>query len=68
MPSERNASLDDRMTTLIDGKAIAQQVRAVVRVEIAAWVAQGHEPPGLATVLVALRDPGRVVNAIGAER
>ena len=38
--------------TLIDGKAIAQQVRAEVREEIAAWVAQGHEPPGLATVLV----------------
>jgi methylenetetrahydrofolate dehydrogenase (NADP+) / methenyltetrahydrofolate cyclohydrolase len=40
------------MTTLIDGKAIAQQVRNEVREEIAAWVAQGHEPPGLATVLV----------------
>jgi methylenetetrahydrofolate dehydrogenase (NADP+)/methenyltetrahydrofolate cyclohydrolase len=38
--------------TLIDGKAIAQLVRAEVRDEVAAWVAQGHEPPGLATVLV----------------
>jgi methylenetetrahydrofolate dehydrogenase (NADP+) / methenyltetrahydrofolate cyclohydrolase len=38
--------------TLIDGKAIAQQVRAEVREEVAAWVAAGHEPPGLATVLV----------------
>jgi methylenetetrahydrofolate dehydrogenase (NADP+)/methenyltetrahydrofolate cyclohydrolase len=38
--------------TLIDGKAIAQQVRAEVRGGVAAWVAQGHEPPGLATVLV----------------
>ena len=38
--------------TLIDGKAIAQQVRAEVRDEVAAWVAAGHEPPGLATVLV----------------
>ena len=47
----RNASLDRRMT-LIDGKAIAQQVRAEVREEVAAWVAAGHEPPGLATVLV----------------
>jgi methylenetetrahydrofolate dehydrogenase (NADP+)/methenyltetrahydrofolate cyclohydrolase len=38
--------------TLIDGKAIAQQVRAEVRDGVAAWVEQGHEPPGLATVLV----------------
>jgi methylenetetrahydrofolate dehydrogenase (NADP+) / methenyltetrahydrofolate cyclohydrolase len=38
--------------TLIDGKAIAQQVRAEVREEVAAWVAAGHQPPGLATVLV----------------
>src|SRR3954467_2610258 len=40
------------MTTLIDGKAIAQLVRDEVRDEVAAWVADGHEPPGLATVLV----------------
>jgi methylenetetrahydrofolate dehydrogenase (NADP+)/methenyltetrahydrofolate cyclohydrolase len=40
------------MTTLIDGKAIAQQVRAEVGEEIAAWVAEGREAPGLATVLV----------------
>ena len=38
--------------TLIDGKAIAQQVRAEVREEVAAWVAAGNTPPGLATVLV----------------
>ncbi|WP_028064198.1 bifunctional methylenetetrahydrofolate dehydrogenase/methenyltetrahydrofolate cyclohydrolase FolD [Solirubrobacter soli] len=38
--------------TLIDGKAIAQQVRNEVRDEVTAWVAAGHEPPGLATVLV----------------
>jgi methylenetetrahydrofolate dehydrogenase (NADP+)/methenyltetrahydrofolate cyclohydrolase len=38
--------------TPIDGKATAQQVRAEVRDAVAAWVAQGHEPPGLATVLV----------------
>jgi methylenetetrahydrofolate dehydrogenase (NADP+)/methenyltetrahydrofolate cyclohydrolase len=40
------------MTTLIDGKAIAQDVRNEIRDEVAAWVADGHEPPGLATVLV----------------
>src|SRR5215207_7045695 len=38
--------------TLIDGKAIAQQVRAEVREEVAAWVAGGNNAPGLATVLV----------------
>jgi methylenetetrahydrofolate dehydrogenase (NADP+) / methenyltetrahydrofolate cyclohydrolase len=38
--------------TIIDGKAIAQQVRAEVREDVAAWVADGHEAPGLATILV----------------
>ena len=38
--------------TLIDGKAIAQQVRAEVRTEVEAWTAAGHRPPGLATILV----------------
>ena len=37
---------------LIDGKAIAQEVRAEVKRELADWVAEGHEAPGLATVLV----------------
>jgi methylenetetrahydrofolate dehydrogenase (NADP+) / methenyltetrahydrofolate cyclohydrolase len=37
---------------IIDGRAVAQQVRAEVAGEVAAWVAEGHEPPGLATVLV----------------
>src|SRR3954464_11696854 len=42
-----STSLRRRMT-LIDGKAIAQQVRDEVREEVAAWVAEGHDPPGLA--------------------
>ena len=37
---------------IIDGKAIAEQVRKEVADEVAAWVAAGNEPPGLATVLV----------------
>jgi methylenetetrahydrofolate dehydrogenase (NADP+)/methenyltetrahydrofolate cyclohydrolase len=45
---------------LIDGKAIAQDVRAEVRAEVQAWVAAGHEPPGLATVLVG-DDPGSAI-------
>jgi len=40
------------MADIIDGKAIAQEVRAEVRDEVAEWVAEGHEAPGLATVLV----------------
>src|SRR5829696_122787 len=40
------------MAELIDGKAIAQQVRDEVREGVAAWVAEGHEPPWLATILV----------------
>jgi methylenetetrahydrofolate dehydrogenase (NADP+)/methenyltetrahydrofolate cyclohydrolase len=38
--------------TVIDGSAIAAQVRAEVAAEVGAWVAAGHRPPGLATVLV----------------
>jgi methylenetetrahydrofolate dehydrogenase (NADP+) / methenyltetrahydrofolate cyclohydrolase len=37
---------------LIDGRAIAAEVRAEVKRAVADWVAEGHEPPGLATVLV----------------
>src|SRR3954449_9312229 len=48
------------MTTLIDGKAIAQDVRNEIRDQVAAWVADGHEPPGLATVLVG-DDPASTV-------
>lgn len=45
---------------LIDGKAIAQQVRAEVAAEVEAWVAQGNPKPGLATVLVG-DDPASAV-------
>ena len=37
---------------IIDGKAIAEEVRREVAADVAAWVAAGNEPPGLATVLV----------------
>ncbi len=53
--------------TLIDGKAIAQQVRNEVREEVAAWGAAGHEPPGLATVLVG-EDPASAVNVGGKQK
>ena len=41
--SARNASLPARMT-LIDGKAIAQEVRNEIRDEVAEWVAAGTRP------------------------
>jgi methylenetetrahydrofolate dehydrogenase (NADP+)/methenyltetrahydrofolate cyclohydrolase len=52
---------------LIDGKAIAQQVRDEVREEVAAWVAAGHEPPGLATVLVG-DDPASAIYVGGKQK
>jgi methylenetetrahydrofolate dehydrogenase (NADP+)/methenyltetrahydrofolate cyclohydrolase len=52
---------------IIDGKAIAQEVRAEVRDEVAAWTAEGHEAPGLATVLVG-DDPASAVYVGGKQR
>ena len=46
--------------TLIDGKAIAQQVRTELRNEIESWVSGGGRRPGLATVLVG-DDPASAV-------
>ena len=37
---------------LIDGKAIAAEVREIVKTQVAERVAAGHRPPGLAVVLV----------------
>jgi methylenetetrahydrofolate dehydrogenase (NADP+) / methenyltetrahydrofolate cyclohydrolase len=53
--------------TLIDGKAIAQQVRAEVRTEIEAWVAGGGPRPGLATILVG-DDPASAVYVGGKQK
>jgi methylenetetrahydrofolate dehydrogenase (NADP+)/methenyltetrahydrofolate cyclohydrolase len=53
--------------TLIDGKAIAQQVRAEVREEVAAWVAAGNPAPGLATVLVG-EDPASAIYVGGKQK
>jgi methylenetetrahydrofolate dehydrogenase (NADP+)/methenyltetrahydrofolate cyclohydrolase len=52
---------------IIDGKAIAQQVRAEVADEVAAWVRAGHDAPGLATVLVG-DDPASAVYIGGKQR
>ncbi|HEX5145536.1 MAG TPA: bifunctional methylenetetrahydrofolate dehydrogenase/methenyltetrahydrofolate cyclohydrolase FolD [Conexibacter sp.] len=55
------------MAGLIDGRAIAAQVRAEVRDDVAAWVAQGGRQPGLATVLVG-DDPASAVYVGGKQR
>jgi methylenetetrahydrofolate dehydrogenase (NADP+)/methenyltetrahydrofolate cyclohydrolase len=55
------------MAELIDGKAIAQQVRAEVRDNVAAWVAAGHDAPGLATVLVG-DDPASAIYISGKQK
>jgi len=52
---------------VIDGKAIAAEVRAEVAREVAAWVAAGNEPPGLATVLVG-DDPASAVYVGGKQK
>jgi methylenetetrahydrofolate dehydrogenase (NADP+) / methenyltetrahydrofolate cyclohydrolase len=52
---------------IIDGKAIAARVRAEVAAEVADWVAAGHQPPGLATVLVG-EDPASAVYVGGKQR
>jgi methylenetetrahydrofolate dehydrogenase (NADP+) / methenyltetrahydrofolate cyclohydrolase len=53
--------------TVIDGKAIAQAVRAQVKAEVAEWVAAGNRAPGLATVLVG-DDPASAVYIGGKQR
>lgn len=53
--------------TLIDGKAIAQQVREQVAQEVAAFTAAGGTTPGLATVLVG-EDPASAVYIAGKRR
>jgi methylenetetrahydrofolate dehydrogenase (NADP+) / methenyltetrahydrofolate cyclohydrolase len=52
---------------LIDGKAIAQQVRAEVAADVQAWVAEGNPKPGLATVLVG-EDPASSVYVANKQR
>jgi methylenetetrahydrofolate dehydrogenase (NADP+) / methenyltetrahydrofolate cyclohydrolase len=53
--------------SLIDGKAVAQQVRAEIRQEIEAWMAGGGARPGLATVLVG-NDPASAVYVGGKQK
>src|ERR687893_307841 len=52
---------------IIDGKAIAAEVRREVAAEVAEWVSAGNEPPGLATVLVG-EDPASAVYVGGKQK
>ena len=52
---------------IIDGKAIAQQVRDEVRADVAAHIERGGRQPGLATVLVG-DDPASAVYVGGKQR
>jgi methylenetetrahydrofolate dehydrogenase (NADP+) / methenyltetrahydrofolate cyclohydrolase len=52
---------------LIDGKEIAQQVRAEVARDVGAWIETGHPAPGLATVLVG-DDPASAVYIGGKQK
>lgn len=40
------------MAQLIDGKAIAAEIRGEIRTQIAEWVRNGHRAPHLTAVLV----------------
>ena len=40
------------MATLIDGKQIAADIRAELKEDIEAWVAQGNRPPQLTVILI----------------
>src|SRR5689334_5688370 len=51
---------------VIDGKGIADAVRAETAAAVAEWVAAGNEPPGLATVLVG-EDPASAIY-VGSKR
>jgi methylenetetrahydrofolate dehydrogenase (NADP+)/methenyltetrahydrofolate cyclohydrolase len=53
--------------TLIDGRAIAQEVRGEVRAEVEAWCAAGNPRPGLATILVG-EDPASAVYVSGKQK
>jgi methylenetetrahydrofolate dehydrogenase (NADP+) / methenyltetrahydrofolate cyclohydrolase len=52
--------------TMIDGRAIAQQVRGEVRADVQAWCAAGNPQPGLATILVG-DDPASAVYVSGKQ-
>jgi methylenetetrahydrofolate dehydrogenase (NADP+) / methenyltetrahydrofolate cyclohydrolase len=55
------------MATIIDGKAIAAEIRSVVKEEVAAHRAEFGEAPGLATVLVG-DDPASRIYVSGKHR
>ncbi len=65
--SGRTGSVGPVSATIIDGKAIAAEVRAQVAQDVAAFTARHGRPPGLATVLVGA-DPGSLVYVGGKQK
>src|SRR5690606_28548113 len=61
------ASAPDMAATLIDGKGIAQEVRAQVARDVAGFVAATGGAPGLATILVG-DDPASAVYVANKRR
>ncbi len=53
--------------TVIDGKAVAEQIRGELRTEIQQWRDRGGQRPGLATILVG-DDPASAVYVGGKQR
>src|SRR3954451_19281992 len=68
MAGARERIASQRMSaTIIDGKAIATQVRARVAEQVEAFRREFNRVPGLATVLVG-EDPGSAVYVAGKQR
>ena len=72
MPTIETARAGDSLprampAQVIDGAAIAAQVRAEVGQEVAAWVADGHDAPALATILVG-DDPASRIYVAGKQK
>jgi len=41
-----------RVATVINGRAMAKQLKDELRIEVKQWVADGHRPPRLTAILV----------------
>ncbi len=66
-PTSLTSLPDTSVAQLIDGKAIAAQVRGEIREAVSAWTAQGHRPPCLRVVLVG-EDPASASYVRGKQK
>ena len=67
MPVEYGFCGDDMTAQILDGKAIAQEIRNEIKTEIAPWAESGLRLPGLAVILVG-DDPASEVYVRGKRR